>query len=186
MEKNKRTMKEINFGVLNVRGCREEDKRETICIDACRYNLQILGITETNIAGEEEREKYSVRMEDKNKITKNDYHFFTGGISEQNVYSGVGCVIDEELDPSFKRISDRICTAEIQLKDHKIIIIVAYAPTMIVSEKEPQKRDEFYQTLDKILDKEKKSKNVVILMGDMNAKTGTGYKDYKANMEKEE
>ena len=46
-------------------------------------------------------------------------------------------------------MNDRMVTANITLdKNRHINIIVAYAPTLVKSEKEPQIREEFYQQLD--------------------------------------
>ena len=74
-----------------------------------------------------------------------------------------------------KRISDRICVTEIDLgKEHKMIIINAYAPTLNVSEKNEETRDNFYEQLDQIYNKLNKSKIEVIVMGDFNAKIGSG------------
>ena len=49
---------------------------------------------------------------------------------------------------TFKRISDRICAASINLVNHKLIVISAYAPTLEVSEANPELRELFYNQLD--------------------------------------
>ena len=175
-------MKEINFGTLNVRGSREDYDKEILYRDVGQYNIQILGFTESHIIGEERSEDVNI----KNEIRK--YQYFGGGIIGINTYSGVGCIIDASLEPTFKRITDRICVAEAYIKSitttHKHIIVTAYAPTLIVSEREPEKREAFFEELDNIISKEKKSKNTVIMLGDFNAKTGSGYQIYKENMGK--
>ena len=61
--------------------------------------------------------------------------------------SGRDCV-QRDLSPTFKRISDRICAASINLVNHKLIIISAYAPTLEVSEANPELRELFYNQLD--------------------------------------
>ena len=183
INKDRSNNRKINFGTLNVRGCQEDYEIKTACRDANRYNIQILGITETHIKGDEET--IVLEIEDEKQKTKREYYCYFGGIKDDNVFSGVGVIIEKEMAPKFNRITDRVCTAEItESNGHKIIIIVCYAPTLIASEKKPEKREEFYETLDKILYKEKKSKNTVILLGDMNAKTGTGYQQYSENMGK--
>ena len=49
---------------------------------------------------------------------------------------------------TFKRISDRICAASINLVNHKLIVISAYAPTLEVREANPELRELFYNQLD--------------------------------------
>ena len=48
----------------------------------------------------------------------------------------------------------------------------------------PEKEISFYQQLDKLLPAEKKSKYTVLLLGDFNAQTWSGYQLYKGNMSK--
>ena len=55
---------------------------------------------------------------------------------------------ERDLSPTFKRISDRICAASINLVNHKLIVISAYAPTLEVSEANPELRELFYNQLD--------------------------------------
>ena len=44
---------------------------------------------------------------------------------------GTSFLIEESLNPRFKRISDRVSTTNIELNDdHYATIIVAYAPTL--------------------------------------------------------
>ena len=45
-------LKIIKVGSLNVQGCQKEDKQQFIYEDALKYNLQILGITETHVEQE--------------------------------------------------------------------------------------------------------------------------------------
>ena len=55
---------------------------------------------------------------------------------------------ERDLSPTFKRISDRICAASINLVNHKLIVISAYAPTLEVREANPELRELFYNQLD--------------------------------------
>jgi hypothetical protein len=52
---------------------------------------------------------------------------------------------------------------------------------MKISEKQPEARDEFYEQLDSIVS-QIANRDVVILLGDFNAKTGSGYKEFPDNM----
>ena len=119
-------MKVINFGTLNLRGCRGIYEMETLFKDVSRYDLQILGFTESHIIGDEKVEDIKIKI--KNETRK--YKYFEGGIKGDNVFSGVGCIIDASLKPTFQRITDRICLPEAYTNNaHKIIIITAYTPT---------------------------------------------------------
>ena len=90
-------------------------------------------------------------------------------------------LIRKELDPKIKEINERIYTATIQLKEHKIHYISAYAPTLDKSEKDPKLRDDFYDALESVIDKKAK-RDLLVIGGDFNAKTGSGYDDYPDNM----
>ena len=169
-------MKLLNIGTFNVQGCNDEQKRASIGKDAEKYNVHILGITETRIEKEE--------IEDIN----GKYNIYHNGIEGTNKCTGVGIVIRKELKAEFIRISDRICAAEIELgesNDHqkkKLIFIVAYAPTLIRSESNEEIREEFYDTLNETTRKLNKARHKMIVVGDFNAKTGSGNKDFPDNM----
>ena len=96
----------INIGCLNVRGCRAKRIQNTIIEDCQRYDLQILVISETHLKGNS-LDKHTT-TDQYNKI--NSYSMFYNG-NEHHTHHGVGLIIDQDLQPSFKRISDRICTA---------------------------------------------------------------------------
>lgn len=53
-----------------------------------------------------------------------------------------------------------------------MIVAVTYAPTLFVSKKLPHVREDFYQEINKLLAKEKKSKHSLIVLDDSNAKSG--------------
>ena len=52
---------------------------------------------------------------------------------------------------------------------------------MKIAEENTEIREEFYETIENIIDKTPK-RDVIILAGDFNAKTGSGWKEYKENM----
>lgn len=98
----------------------------------------ILEIAKTLI---KDKEKASAS---KTNITS--FKFSEGQIKGENNFGGKGCIIDFNLKLTFKRINYQIYLA-VAYKDskkyHKLIIIVAYAPTYQLSEKDPRKRDKF-------------------------------------------
>jgi predicted transcriptional regulator len=69
----------------------------------------------------------------------------------------------------FWAISDRVLLVKLQAKPFNIAIIQVYAPT---SESSDNELEAFYCDLDKAK-KECKSQEVVIMMGDLNAKVGS-------------
>jgi len=137
--------KQINIGTLNTQGCRNTNKIHSIAKDADKFNLQVLlALTETHIADQ---------IIEKVKVNKKTYNVYHNGIAGKNIYAGVGILL-EDIPAVFSRILDRICVAEVNLrKSVMLYIIVCYAPTMDVSEKNPKVRDDFYQSLSQVTSK---------------------------------
>ena len=142
-----------------MRGCKARYQKQIVANDALNYDLDILGLSETHIKGEGLEE---IRAFQKDKYP--DYLMYYTG-SDNNKHHGVGLLINyEELDPSFTRISDRICVAKVVTKDRCILAISAYAPTITTSEKYPEQREEFYDQLDKTVN-DIASRNIVQALG---------------------
>ena len=90
--------------------------------------------------------------------------------------------IENSIYPRFKWISDRIRTANCKVdRKHHLRIIVAYAPILIGSEKNSKY---FYRNLDQITSKHNKDKHLLLVLGDFNAKTGSGHGLYPENISK--
>ena len=52
-------------------------------------------------------------------------------MEEPKAQIGTSCLIEESLNPRFKRISDRVSATKIELDDdHYATIFVAYTPTL--------------------------------------------------------
>ena len=90
---------------------------------------------------------------------------------------GTGILIKKSLNPKFTRLTGRICVAEIEMNDTKLFFISAYSHTSEKSEKNPELREEFYDTLEGFISTIP-SRQEVILAGDFNAKTGSAYEDF--------
>ena len=60
-------------------------------------------------------------------------------------------LLKKEFNPKFQRITGRICTAEIELKNSKLLFISAYAHTSEKADKNPELREEFYETLEGLI-----------------------------------
>ena len=159
----------MTFGTFNVRGIKEEGERDILLKDAQRYDIDILAIPETHIKDEF------------NNFNICEYVLYTVNSENSKNTHGTGILIKKILKPKFERISERICTAEIQLKHCKLLFISAYAHTSEKAEKNPELREDFYTTLESIIRKIP-TRDEIIVAGDFNAKTGSGYKNFKENM----
>ena len=152
-----------------MRGIKTDDERAALATDAINYNLHITAVTETHL---DEDTYEDITIKDENGTTHNYLLYAT---------KKTGLLIRKELNPTIKKISDRICTAKIQLKDHNLMFISAYAHTLDKSEKEPNLREEVYEALEAIIEKTAK-RDLLVIGGDFNAKTGSGYKEFPMNM----
>ena len=91
-------------------------------------------------------------------------------------------LIKKSLQPTFRRIC-RICTAEIKLTHNKLVIISICTHTLQKSEENPNAREDFYEILETLVDNIPK-RDIVIIAGDFNAKTGSARDEFKENMSK--
>jgi len=165
--------KKLNIGCLNVRGCKNIQQRETIVQDCLSNKIDILGITETHV--EESGLEFF-------ETDKQQYAFYLCGQKGKR-YQGVGIAVRKELNPVFKEINERFCKCEVKLDNRKLIVIVAYAPTLQKSEKNTEVRDDFYEQLDAEINKVA-NRHCLVVVGDFNAKTGSGWKDFPEVMGK--
>ena len=94
---------------------------------------------------------------------------------------GTGILVKTSLMPKLQRINERICMAQIQLEHCELHFIAAYAHTLEKAEKCPEDREEFYEILETLVESIPK-RDAVIIAGNFNAKTGSGYNDFKENM----
>ena len=168
-------MKALKIATFNIQGCKTNPQKiKTVVKDIEKYGIQIMAVVETHI---EEMDLVEVKGE------KKSYYVYQNGIASENKYTGVGIVIDKELPAVIDRITDRICTAEVDLGMlKKLVLIIAYAPTQVVSEKYPKVREQFYSDLSEITRKLNRNRHFVVTLGDFNAKTGSGYCKYSENM----
>ena len=137
-----------------------------------KYNVPILAITETHIEGEESQYE----------ITANNTTYILYNVNKQNNHDhGTGFLIKKELNPTFVRISERVCIATIKFNTRNLKIIAADAPTLEVSENNTEVRDDFYKQVEKAI-KSIANRDFLILTGDFNAKIGSGCKNYPDNV----
>ena len=175
MKTYKNNLHKLNFGILNVRGCKTTFEKQILAEDAANYDIDILGISETHIK-QEDFEEITVYKNNK----KVEYQLFYTG---NNSNHGVGLLLKKDLKAKVKTVSERICVANFAFGGRNCTVISAYAHTLAVSESKPELRETFYQQLDKTL-KNIPKRNVCVVVGDFNAKTGSGHELYPNNIGK--
>ena len=111
-----------------------------------------------------------MRWLDTGQLSKNGYTVVYSGNCEKHT-NGVGIIMTSEIAKSmmgFWPISDRAMLMKLDTKPFKITVIQVYAPTQDHSEEEVE---EFYEQINNAL-KYVKSDEMLIIMGDWNAKVG--------------
>ena len=170
----KKNKSRVRIGSLNCQSLNKY-KKQDIVEDMDRHNLLAIATQETKIKGQS-CEYIKARNGKKRFI-----HYYSGTETNKNYY-GVGILVREGTMIDFTPINERICKAEIKMEsDQKLVLISALAPTLDVSEKKPETRQEFYDTLDQII-QSVSNRDLLVVAGDFNAKTGDAYEIYPRNM----
>lgn len=147
------------IGQWNVRTLREASRLAQIEKVMTSYKINILGISE-------------MRWNNSGEFTTNNGNTVLFSGKDTGGESGVGILIGKQIRntmDSWKPVCDRIILARFRSKIRHITIVQCYAPT---EDAEPDKKEEFYTQLTSTLQRIHK-KDIVILMGDLNAKVGT-------------
>ncbi|GFN95634.1 endonuclease-reverse transcriptase [Plakobranchus ocellatus] len=127
-----------------------------------RMKLNILGLSE-------------VRWKGAGKITSGGHEIIYSGGTESE--KGVGIIVDQTVTKAIKgywTLSDRVLLVKIAGKPVDLNIIQVYAPTANSNDED---LDKFYNDLD-TAKTQCKSQDLLIIMGDFNAKVGTEKVDY--------
>jgi exonuclease III len=102
---------------------------------------------------------------------ENDKVMYSG--HETHKKNGVGMIITKQVEKSligYKAVNDRIMYIRVEARPVNITWVQVYAPTTGADKKDIE---EFYRSLQSVMN-EIPRKDVVILMGDWNAKRGKG------------
>ena len=153
--------KELKIATWNVRSM-SAGKLDNIIKEVQNNSIDILGIAEHRWSGVGHFNP-----------TAGGKMIYSG--REKRGQSGVGIYLNQMVTKSllgYHPVNDRILSVRIHGKVREITIIQAYAPTSSATEEE---REQFYYQLQSHMDKYKK--DIMILIGDFNAKVGKRQND---------
>ena len=160
-------MTQLNFGSFNVRGIKKKEHNDrsrslildNILSDIKKQNIDAIGIQESHFGQAEYLQKEC------------GYECFFVN-SEGNNYHGAGIIVKSIYNPSFNKVSDRVCTANFSIDNKHFLLVSGYAPheELANSCDEEIIRKTFYNELQKAL-VPRTSTTIVIMALDANAKT---------------
>lgn len=150
----------IRIGTWNVKTMSQAGKINNAIQEMTRMNLDIVGISEMRWPGSGQ-----------NIIADHTvlYSGTTTGVHEQ----GVGMIMTNKMArciSNFIPVSPRVMLVQLQASPVNINIIQVYAPT---ADKDEQEIEELYHSIKEVI-KTLKKEEVLITMGDFNAKIGKG------------
>ena len=134
-----------------------------------RYNLTLMGMCEVRWTGHEET-----------KLQIGETLLYSGK-NEERHEAGVGILLSKKAVNSlleWNPVSDRIITARFESRLKKVSTTMGYAPT---NTSEEEDKNSFYAQLQSVLDK-LLNRDMLILIGDMDAKIGADNTDRKREM----
>ena len=136
--------------------------------DMLKYNICMMGVQETHTT---ECDDELIKTTDGRK----SFILHTSG-RQGTSRTGVGIVVRPGMNTSFTAVSDRLCMCKLVLEESNraIYMSCAYAPTLPVSEKNPDIHDTFYEDLESLI-RTVSNRSILLVTGDFNAQTGTGY-----------
>lgn len=154
-----RNFKRIRFGTYNVCTMREDVRLAQVCKEFKRYKFGFLGLCEVRRTGAGESR------------TPSGETLLHSGMADEH-HRGVALLLSAESRRSlldWKPVNERIITARFSSYPKNVTIVQVYAPTNDANRVEES--EEFYDRLSATLDEVPRA-DIVILMGDLNAKVG--------------
>jgi len=138
----------------------EASRLSQVLKEMLEYKLDLLGLCETRWSGSGEL-----------TTTTGELLIYSGRTDEEKHEYGVGLILSKAMRKSlieWTAVSERIITARLNTRLRKLTIVQCYAPTNVATNEE---KEAFYGLLETTLQHIKQS-DIVILMGDLNAKIG--------------
>ncbi|XP_030751031.1 craniofacial development protein 2-like [Sitophilus oryzae] len=167
----------LRIGTWNIQGI--ATKRE-VFKEMERYDMDIIALTETKKKGKGTEEKdgyvhiYS-GTEVYHKVPKYTIRYrstiYTAVPKEERARGGVSLAIRKKYKKfikSWDQINHRLLQVDVDVRNHSLVVIAAYAPT---DEAPAAEKDTFFFDLTTALEKIG-SRKEVILIGDLNGRTG--------------
>ena len=156
----------LRIGAWNVRSMNEESKVEQVQKEFNRLKMDIIGLSEVRKTGYGEE-----ALEDGDTL-------LYSGRNDNLHYQGTGLMMTRKARSAlvdWKPVNERLMTARFRGKYTNLSIIVCYAPT---NDADPKSKETFYNQLQDTKDKCPRH-DVLLIVGDLNAKVGTDNKDYE-------
>ena len=163
------------IGTWNVQTMYETGKLHAVEGEFEKYGLAILGITEARWNGTGKR-----------RLRNGKLLLYSGREEGEAHQSGVALMLSRQASNSlidWEGHGDRILRASFRSSRQRLHldVILVYAPT---NEAEEDTKEQFYARLSAVLD-QRPRRNMVIVMGDLNAKVGDDNEGYETVMGKE-
>lgn len=165
-----RTRTRTSFGTLNVNTMMRMTRLAQVCREFRRYKLEILGLSEVRWKGTGER-----------RTATGEVLLYSGHESQSE--RGVGLLLTAKAKKSllhWNPVSDRIITARLSASPRNVTMVQVYAPTNPSAD---DVKAEFYASLSRTLDQIPRG-DVIILLGDLNAKVGSNNNGWETAMGK--
>jgi len=159
----------LTVGCWNVRTLYATGATSLLMHELKKFRWDIIGISETHWTGVDDR-----RVD--------DHRILSSGKDEHH-RSGVALVLSSTAEKAllgFNPVSDRIITARFRTMLGGMTVCQVYAPTINANDME---MDEFYSSLQDVISNVPKT-DLIIMMGDFNAKVGNQYYDSNGSVGK--
>ena len=159
----------MNIGTWNVRAINGKDLE--LVKEAKKYNVQVLGVTETKKKGQGVVDLGSHKL------------IYSGINTMERARAGVAILLTNDIyeTADFNYINERLLEVNAEFKNKNMKIIVGYGPNEDASKED---REEFYKQLQIIIDNTKTNQEILIL-GDLNARVGNKKDSYYGVIGKE-